>query len=131
MRPARTSWLAATIATALATVGCDNGAFVNPLDPERQYVALVAPENGSSLANLLVTFRWTLVGDPPRCDATLFTDKGEDPLDGSYEDSFDVGSKSEVTVSLNPQRYVNGTFFWAVRCGDLRSSVWRLSVRVE
>jgi len=98
-------------------------------------VALVGPPNDSTTDGV-VTFEWNIVN--PKSDVTyhsvVYTDKGTDPLDGGFEDAFDAGDQTSMTVTLPSSRYSNTSFQWAVLVEDstgekYASEVWRLNTQ--
>lgn len=78
-------------------------------------VGLLAPLDGAS-EGLTVTFQWQIEGAKQGrvyC-SEIITDKGVDPLDGSFEELLSAGKNTQLSVNLSPSRYNQSTFDWAV-----------------
>ena len=80
----------------------------NGLNPE---VILLEPANDSNI-DLTVTFRWTMKDVHPTeiFSAMIYTDKGADPLDGSFEDAF--FSLNKDLLNLGHDRFPSLTKKW-------------------
>lgn len=99
------------------------------------YVELESPPNNSS-DDLTVHFRWRVVNpkEGVTYHSTIITDKGINPFDGGYEETFDAGEQTELTVTLDSGRYRNTSFEWGVLVEDsqgetYKSQIWRLHVQ--
>ena len=82
----------------------------------RETVRLISPPNNAK-SSLRVTFKWAIRNARPGvayCSEVL-TDKGRNPFDGDFEDRFDAGSASELSVELPHPTYSGQEFEWGVR----------------
>jgi hypothetical protein len=88
-----------------------------PVSPES--ITLLGPGNGTTVG-LEVTFTWRVDNERPGTTycSELITDKGDDPFDGGFENSFDVGTARTRTIDFATVCfgcYANESFWWGVR----------------
>lgn len=79
--------------------------------------SLVIDEPKSDVVGNIVTFRWHLEPAAPseQYRFEILIDKGMDPCDGGIEESFDAGSSSCKTISLDRNRFHPGAKAeWAI-----------------
>jgi len=95
-------------------------------------VVLDGPPDGAVVGRT-VTFSWHISdqdeGETYHC--YVLTDKGENPFDGHYEDTFDAGQNMELTIDLPSSGYYgSGTSFeWGVIVSTSTGDVYRSDVR--
>jgi hypothetical protein len=103
-----------------------------PADP----IVILDSPSDNSIIGLVVTFKWRI--ENPKSGeiyySKVITDKGVNPFDGGYEDIFDAGTQTEITVTLDESRYEGASFQWGVlvenSTGSERytSEIWNLHV---
>jgi len=105
---------------------------VSPINETEESVILLSPYN-SSQSDLSVTFKWYILNSKQDItyNSILYTDKGVNPFDGSYEDSFDAGNANELDIDFPAYRYDPASFEWGVKVTTsdgrtIKSSRWRL-----